>query len=97
MRALQHEALADLARARVLSPSELAARIVSPPAGDVARRWHVYQHGYHARPTEALALELHAVKRFVGAGPFEAWVRRCLAANVPRSFDLAHVGDRFAA
>lgn len=97
MRALQQQALADLTLARSLSPSELAARIVAPPAGDVARRWHVYQHGYQARITEALALELRAVKRIVGAEPFEALVRRYLAANVPRSFDLAHAGDRFAA
>lgn len=97
MRALQQQALADLTLARALSPSDLAARIVPPPAGDVARRWHVYQHGYHARLTEALALELRAVKRIVGEAPFGALVLRYLAANVPRSFDLAHAGDRFAA
>lgn len=96
MRALQKAFLDDLAGLGERAPSERAEVVTAPPLGSVEDRWHVYAHGYFARIEEALGDDFRAVRRIVGKDVFAALVDRYLKACPPRSYDLAHAGDRLA-
>jgi putative DNA-binding protein len=93
-RRLQGAFLADLAGSAVRTDPEREAAFRRPPAGTVADRWHVYAHGYLVRLTEALELEFAAIRWILGADAFAALAARYVAVFPPRSFDLAHAGDR---
>lgn len=94
--ALMNAFLGDLSGLRPRANSEREHVFALPPRGSLDDRWHVYTHGYVARVAEALCDEYAAVERILGPTAFESLVARYLMACPPRSFDLAHAGDRLA-
>lgn len=96
MRSLQQAFLLDLTGGEPREPSRRAEVFKAPPWGTLEDRWHVYAHGYVARIDEALGNDYRAVRRIVGRDAFSALVERYLSACPPRSYDLAHAGDRLA-
>ena len=93
-RRLQGAFLADLSGSAVRTDAERESVFRRPPVGTVADRWHVYAHGFLARLEEALGLEYAAISAILGPDAFAALVARYVTVFPPRSFDLAHAGDR---
>jgi hypothetical protein len=73
-----------------------AGPFVSPPAGEVERRFAIYATGYVARLAEALENDYPAVRRILGAGPFGSLAARYVSRHPPRSYDIGRAGDRLA-
>lgn len=96
LRAAQAEFLLDLLGLAERTSAGRAAAFKHPPEGTIEERWHVYAHGFVARVADALEGEYPAVRRVLGEGAFASLVARYLRACPPRSFDLAHAGDRLA-
>jgi len=67
-----------------------------PLYGTIEDRWHVYVHGYVARISDALAVELPAVRRILGDAAFASLAARYVVACPPGSYDLAHAGQRLS-
>ncbi|HEY2796513.1 MAG TPA: putative DNA-binding domain-containing protein [Thermoanaerobaculia bacterium] len=95
-REAQRGFLDDLLGRRPRSSWQRRDAFRQPALSSVDERWHVYAHGFTARLTEALEAEYAAVCRIVGEAAFGRLVERYLGVFPPRSFDLAHAGDRLA-
>jgi len=93
-RVLQEEFLNDLNGRRPRAQAQRREAFRSPRLGSVEDRWHVYAHGYIGRIVEAMGLEYAATRRILGEETFADLVAHYVGVFPPRSFDLAHVGDR---
>ena len=97
LRSAQEEFLRALHGGGTVSWTGPKGPYLTPPTGDVERRWAIYSSGYVARLVEALENDYPAVRRILGEGPFRSLTARYVRRFPPRTFDIGRAGDRVAA